>query len=306
MTTAARSVLFVDLDGTLVLDNSFHRFLLAMWRHGGIGSRVRLLGAAGERVLRRRVDPRVQMKRRALTAFSRTSQRRRAAIVGDVVDELCATVSAPVAAEVDRWRRRDAMVVLATAAPDCYAEPFAERLGLDGVIATPTVVDADWSEALGAIKRDRCLAWLQARGAVGAEIGVITDHVDDAALLGLADRAWVQGAGREFDAIHRVVNHDAAVAFIDVESAQAGGGVWLWFDDRPSGPHDVWEVRTILSKHRYALLYVGDGVWRRVQPGDGLQDAVLRSDCPRPPSTRERLAVAVRRRAVRDRLGVFH
>lgn len=303
--TAAERVLFVDLDGTLTLDNSFHRFLIALWRHGSRDARRRILVALTERALRRGAKGRVRMKRRVLLAYGQMPTAPKAATRTAVVADVTRTASDPVLEVVDAWRRSGGSVVLATAAPDCYARELADAFEMDDLVATPAVVAEGWVETLGAEKARRCKEWLR-DNAPDASVGVITDHLDDVPLLRHADHVWIQGTQRDVDALGPGVAAALSVDLIDVESAEDGGGIWLWFDDRPSGPHDVWETRTILSKHRYGLLYVGGGRWSRVRPGDDLGPAVERRHCPRPPSTRERLLIDLRRRVVRDRLGVFH
>lgn len=303
--TPANRILFVDLDGTLTLDNSFHRFLIAIWRLGGWRARGGLFLAASERLIRRDSSGRVRMKRRVLLAFGRVPDDSRAAVVQAVIDDVTRTLSEPVLRVVERWREAGGDVVLATAAPDCYAQQIASDLDFRDVIATPTDVSESWVEVLGTEKAERCVDWL-AVNAPRATVGVITDHLDDVPLVGRADTVWVQGTARDLEAIRVGGRGPFAAELIDAESPQEGGGMWLWFDDRPSGPHDVWEVRTILSKHRYGLIYIGSGRWVRVRAGDDLGVAVQRRNCPRPPSTKDRLSIDLRRRAVRDRLGVFH
>ena len=303
--TGADRVLFVDLDGTLTLDNSFHRFLIALWRHGGPGTRLRILAGFGERVIRRGGHSRVRMKRRALLAYGALSPAAKIATRTAVVGDVTRTLSGPVLDIIQCWRRSGGRVVLATAAPDCYSSDVVDAFEFDDLVATPTLVTKDWTETLGVEKARRCREWLTVN-APAASVGVVTDHVDDAPLLGDAHFGWVQGSQHDVDKLASRVAPGVRIELIDVETAEDDGGIWLWFDDRPSGPHDVWEIRTILSKHRYALMYVGDGRWSRVRPGDDLEAAVKRRHCPRPPATRERLLIMLRRGVVRDRLGVFH
>lgn len=300
-------VLFVDLDGTLVLDNSFHAFLRSNWELGGRGMRMKLLRTTAMRTSTRR--DRVDMKRRVLMAFAELDDARRHRVVTDTLRQMSSTLSKPVVDLIQRWQEADEPVVLATAAPDCYASPFADSLGLTDCLATPGMVGPGWVELFGSAKADRCRQWVAENSAGsnrGATISVVTDHLDDLPLLSLAQQATIQASPEMFSVIQRQLPPGIGVEQLDPVSKQPGGGIWLWFDDQASGPHDQWEVRTILSKHRYALMYCGEGTWRRVRPGDALATAVLRLDCPTPPATRTRAAVAMKRSAIRDRLGVYH
>ena len=68
-----KGVLFVDLDGTLVLENSFHTFLRAAWQHGGSRLRLQFMLAVLLRATGRGIHARLAMKRRVLSAFANTS-----------------------------------------------------------------------------------------------------------------------------------------------------------------------------------------------------------------------------------------
>lgn len=300
-------VLFVDLDGTLLLDNSFHLFMWSLWLKGGSRLRMRLVKAAFVRLLTRR-DPRVRMKRSILHAYFRSPEDRRQAVIKHTLAKMNPTVSRPVLERVSSYREKGWHAVLATAAPECYARPFAEILGLDDCLASPEVEFPDsWFELFGSRKAEACRAW--AAGFAErepVEIAAITDHPDDLPLLQLASHVVIQAPSADAAALIGVLPERVSHEQIDPVGVDQIGGMWLWINDSPSGPFDEWEVRTILSKHRYALLYRSDLSWRRALPGQSLHDAATRLDCPRPPDARVRVSVAARRFIVRDLLGVYH
>ena len=64
------ALVFCDLDGTLVLDNSFHIFLARFWAEGWLPQRWALLKALLPRAFGRFSGGHAGMKRRALLAFS--------------------------------------------------------------------------------------------------------------------------------------------------------------------------------------------------------------------------------------------
>ena len=157
----AREVTFVDLDGTLVLDNSFHIFTWALLSEGSWAVRRRLFWAFGRRLLR--THNRVAMKRALLAAYASAPARVREAIVSRTLASLRRTLSAPVLAHIQA-RRELGPVVLATAAAESYARPFAAELGLDDCIVVHTP-DATFVARRGdenAIKR--LVAQLKERG----------------------------------------------------------------------------------------------------------------------------------------------
>ncbi|MDO3400736.1 HAD family hydrolase [Mycolicibacterium neoaurum] len=300
-------VLFVDLDGTLILDNSFHLFLWAIAVNGDLRLRGALFRAFGMRLLAR-ASGRESMKRAVLRAFSSADKRQQQAIVSYTLAKMSSTVSRPVMQHVTSYRNDGWRVVLATAAPCCYARPFAVSLGFDDCLASPEPVAArEWKELIGARKADACLAWAHRHSeGTTSEIATITDHLDDLPLLKWSSQVVIQASKADADLLIGELPDAPAIKRIDPVAQDNHGGMWLWINDAPSGPHDIWEVKTILSKHRYALLYRADSNWGRVEAGHSLGDAALRSDCPRPPSARERLVVAGHRVLVRDVLGVYH
>jgi hypothetical protein len=241
-----------------------------------------------------------------LSAFCNTSPVDQDRIVTATLARMRMTLSSPVMARIDGWRAKGGDVVLVTAAPDCYARPLAEELRLTDCLSTPTRVGPNWRELSGSAKADACRRWLELREDIAGEIGVITDHQDDLDLLRLADRAIVQGSTRAFAHIASALGPDVDLAHLDTVSSQDGGGIWLWFDGRPSGPHDRWETKTIMSKHRYALIYTDEGRWERLRPHIDLAKAVRRLDCPETPSVKTQMTIALKRKVIRQQLGIFH
>lgn len=300
-------VLFVDLDGTVVLDNSFHLFLWSIWVHGGTKLRMVLLRAALARLIRVS-DGRMRMKRSVLHGFAQAGAGRQSAVVRHTLAKMSRTVSQPVLARTAAYRDDGWLVVLATAAPECYARPFAEILGFDDCLATPPVTDPEeWVELIGMRKAQACRAWAEAlAGSNSAEVAAISDHREDLPLLQMASRVVIQAPPDDAEWLMSGLPDGTLIDQIDPVNGDENGGMWLWINDRPSGPHDSWEVRTILSKHRYALLYRDNARWSRVLPGHSLERAALRAECPRPPAVRDRMSVAARRIVIRDILGIFH
>lgn len=300
------ALVFCDLDGTLVLDNSFHIFLARFWAEGWLPQRWALLKALLPRAFGRFSGGHAGMKRRALLAFSLQDSDWRSMVIASTLAGLTTTRSEPIERALLHWRAQGARIVLATAAPELYARPLADAMGVE-CFASPAEVGSDWQELLAERKAEACRHQIEATP--GAHVVVLTDHPDDLPLLSMADTAVLQASAAGFARISAALNARAATCrleHVDPTAPQEGGGQWLWLDDRPHGPLDLWETRTILSKHRHALLYIGGGKWRRVGPGQSLADAALRRECPLPPSSKHRLVAYLRRRLMRDWLGIFH
>jgi phosphoserine phosphatase len=307
-------VVFCDLDGTLVLDNSFHIFLASAWSLSGLAARFGLAARLAPRALGRAGGGHGAMKRRALVWFWQQKSSMRDAIVQHTIERLHYTLSQPVVALLDNLRQQGARIVLATAAPNIYAERMQTLIKAEACLATPSRPNPDWAELLGEAKARACRRWLneQVGDESAPQVTVVTDHPDDLPLLRLADHAVLQGSARTIEQIETMLRtypdgKQTQITKIDVLSGHdTGGGYWLWFDDRPAGPLNDWEMKTILSKHRHARLYVGAGLWQAIGPGQSFAAAVRRRDCPRPPSSRARLAIHLRRRLLRDWLGLYH
>lgn len=294
----------MDLDGTLVLGNSFHEFLGGLWRYGGWITRYRLLVIALRRVLIRGRGGRQLMKFRVVRLYLTLTPARALDVVSATVEACLSQVSQPVRELLRTRATAGWKVVLATAAPASYADVLAARFEMDGCLASPQPGRPE-DELIGERKAAAVRGWIKEAGLVDVPLLVVTDHIDDLPLLAAADEIALHCPAAERVAIEAELGRSATHG-LDPLAPQVPGGLWLWFDDRASGPHDVWETMTILSKHRYALLYVGSGCWQRVQDGSSLSSGVQRTSSPRPPSPRQRIGIQSRRRLVRDRLGVFH
>lgn len=302
------TVVFCDLDGTLVLSNSFHVFIAEMWKGCRGRRRLELVAILATRLPGSVLGGHSGMKRRLLEWVGRQPQDWQAAITERTVEALRPTLSQPVMARLADYREKKAVIVLATAAPLIYAGDIAAIAGADEVLAT-TAQRGVFTELIREAKADACAAWMARRGGrhVFRRVVAITDHADDLPLLRMADHVVLQCTRTRRQGILDALRPTGKTTdFIDPVEAEEGGGYWLWFDDRPVGPLDRWEVRTVLSKHRHARLYAGRNAWRRIGPGEPLEPAVLRRDCPLPPPMRHRLGYAICRRVLRDWLGIFH
>lgn len=297
------SVIFVDLDGTLILDNSYSIFLIQCLSCGSPGLR-RKIGWIVARRLTGSVD-RVEMKRRVLLAFATEPEPTRQRILQRTVAQMRRTLSVPILEMIDGYRDAGARIVVATAAPDLYVGPFCAALDIDDFISTSSSIDPKWHENFSSKKAVTCSQWLL-ENAPSAPVIVATDSCDDLQLAELASTVVFQGPAERYTRFAQALPATIPIIHIDSSASQAGGGYWLWFDDGPSGPHDQWEVRTILSKHRYALVYRERGGWGRVASSRRLASASRRVTCPIPPPLGQRLAASARHRFVHDFLRLTH
>ncbi|CCF18770.1 conserved hypothetical protein; putative Phosphoserine phosphatase [Pseudorhizobium banfieldiae] len=305
---AVTGVVFCDLDGTLVLGNSFHSFLLASWRTAGALQRAQLAHQLALRAFGSRGGGHAGMKRRVLRWFSGLQEREKAEIVERTLSEMRSMVSQPVSNMLKDLRAEGHVVVLATAAPTIYAIPFASSFGFDECLGTlGTETNAVWFELVGERKAQACRQWLSRTfGPCPPAVTVITDHPDDLPLIEIAETIVIQARQEIFEKISGAATGTQAFQLIEPGRVDERGGYWLWFDDRAVGPIDWYEVKTVLSKHRYCLGHVGNGLWQRIVPGMDLAAFGKSVDIPPPPPVRQRVTINAKRRVLRDWLGIFH
>lgn len=282
-------VVFVDLDGTITLENTFHTFLLSSWRHGPARLRAVLVSALMRRVIVRSYD-RVCMKRDILLAVDECDSRD--AITADVITRLMANLSVPIMARLEHYRSQEWLVVLATAAPDMYAEAVADQLALDGCLCTPTYqAEGVWTEVSGVAKRAACEDWLAQNGLALTARAAMTDSVDDLPMLALCHEVTLQGSPRQLARIRASLRPDVPVQEFDTESSQPGGGYWLWYEDGTQGPFEGMAMKSVVRARRsHAMIYVEPGVWvaaRRLRSRS--RSPIARLSSPRPPSPFQRL-----------------
>lgn len=130
------------------------------------------------------------------------------------------------AACIARDRAEGYRLLMATAAPEFYADAIADALGFDAIVASRHQRDAggNWLPRLGGPncygkeKARRVAEWLATNAPDGAaHIRAYSDHVSDAPTFALASEAWLVGRGDKF--VRLAAKHGWRVA--DFENAAA-------------------------------------------------------------------------------------
>ena len=301
MSEKSDRLVFVDLDGTLLLANSFHMLLEAIVTVRPAGWAPALL-----RFFARRAAPgagaRTAAKARIIGYLDELGSDESDELRCRLLEQMQCVISEPVLQIVREEQERGATVVLATAAPFWYAAPASERLGFDAVLAT--TASSPFVELGGEAKAAACREMIRSAGQPGTSVHVITDHPDDCPLARLADELTVHGPANSVATKRLCQATDGVVGVVDPVGSESGGGIWLWVEGRFSGPLSPWDVCLAMTKNRYALIF--DGGWRRLRSKDDVAQARLRIRAPSAPSARERGALALRRLFVRRWLRIFH
>jgi putative phosphoserine phosphatase / 1-acylglycerol-3-phosphate O-acyltransferase len=191
--TSPRAAAFFDLDRTLLRGASGEVFAGAMRTAGLVGPDpipgeqlvYRLFNAIGETL------PSMALARQAVSLARGRSQASVAAAAAGVADELVAMVQPFAETAFAAHRAAGRPIVLATTTPYDLVKPFADRLGLDDVVATRYGVSADgtydgtldgpfvWSAG----KLAAITAWAERNGVDLTESYAYSDSVYDTPML---------------------------------------------------------------------------------------------------------------------------
>lgn len=196
----------IDLDGTLLLGNSFERYYFFLLRRafqeGRLLCLLRLLALLLGRKLR--FYSHSCFKQRVLMQKGLDEQQ-----LQIFVDTLVKEVNPEVLELYKDYRSRDYYTCLATAAPLVYARIIGDKFGFDAVCATASVngnyADGSWVENI----RENKLAYVDsflARKGVSIDV-VITDHHDDLPLIKRAKESSIMVAPSA-ETIRFLVQHE--------------------------------------------------------------------------------------------------
>jgi len=174
----------VDLDGTFIARNSFQEFYKAAILHAAaladISLFVRLLRNFICRKFRR--ISHAELKRRTLALYCGAES---SALIQAFSKKMCGWVDVEVVNRLREYSRRGYGIILSTAAPWLYVEPFLSRQDIEfaGVVATKAPCAEGWQENVGEAKARETCKYLRSKG-WSLDI-LMTDHHDDLPLLAI-------------------------------------------------------------------------------------------------------------------------
>jgi len=181
-TNLDKNVTVVDLDGTLMCVNTFHKwmqrlFLLCLKR-GYLFDMLKLLLIIFLRAIKQ-ID-------HAAMKFSilEISQKR---VSSSDISHFVNTLHRHVNHHILHTRHDGQQIyILATAAPRLYAEEIAKRYHFDYVIATENTSKQPWKENLKETKKENLLKLLALYAPNSKFVTLYTDHHDDLPLMKIA------------------------------------------------------------------------------------------------------------------------
>jgi HAD superfamily hydrolase (TIGR01490 family) len=187
-----------DLDGTITRGDTLKLFLKFSWRHGPTRPWLAAGLPRAMRIARQDVARRGEFKALVLAMLHGGRSRARLAAIADafVARVLADQVKPGARAALARHRAAGHRLLLATASPDLWVEPFARAENFDAVLCTRLAWTADDRFAgrldgpnlLHAAKRDGVVAWMAQHAGGVAPHAAYTDHHHDLPMLLLADR----------------------------------------------------------------------------------------------------------------------
>ena len=196
MTSGAKDVLLVDLDGTLLRGNSFH-----MWLKYIVTGGLKTVAATPRWRCRFNVLLFSAMRFSRLldhAAWKRLVQKAWAAAMdvsrdpaGELdgfLSDLKVRIDRNLLSEIHEAQANQTIAVLTTAAPAEYANVLAENLGFDAIVATPRGDSAHWCHNIGTVKKHRTLALLKDRRWHARRRILYTDHLDDLPLMAESEK----------------------------------------------------------------------------------------------------------------------
>jgi phosphoserine phosphatase len=169
----------IDLDGTFVSVNTFHHWmrytLITSLKKREIGAAFGILRITLLRLFKRVTH--AQMKHSVLRISETLMHESEIEAFIDTLDPYINTNLRQLLAEGSYT------TILATAAPQIYAEILGRRYGFDHTIATPPTTVTPWKENLREAKRDSLFTLLEKCGRAPHIDLLYTDHHDDLPLM---------------------------------------------------------------------------------------------------------------------------
>lgn len=185
-----KQAIAIDLDGTLIMGNTFHDYLSFCGKKALACCRFDLCLVILWMVLLRklRLVSHARMKRVLLSETSVFfSQKGRLEIF---VEEELQQLNPKVMAQIEAFRKQGFALALVTAAPVSYAQEMADRLCFDACLATPlpsSLQQEMWQENKAEKKVEALQQWLVSEDLQLS--AVITDHTDDLPLAQAASES---------------------------------------------------------------------------------------------------------------------
>jgi len=172
----------IDLDGTLLRTNTFHKWMLFLLKKSFFKypqDSLKLIYIASLRLSKQITH--TQMKYKVLQISEAQHFKK-------YIDDFVGTLDIYLNNEVLKFVKNDNTInILATAAPELYANKIADIYGFEYCLATPSTNNKQWYENIREKKKNTLLTLMNSMKIDKVDI-VITDHHDDIPIMKLANQ----------------------------------------------------------------------------------------------------------------------
>jgi len=174
-----KKIVVIDLDGTLIKSNSFHKWILFMLKKSFFRNRMDFLKLSFIVVKRAfKLITHTQMKYNILKISEKKCY------VSEV-DEFIFSLEKDINENVLEIIDKNNINILATAAPEIYAKKFAEKLKFNFWSTTPNTYTNKWFENIRQNKAISLQKILERLGRERCDL-VVSDHSDDYEIMKLS------------------------------------------------------------------------------------------------------------------------
>lgn len=182
-----KTLLIIDLDGTFVSVNTFHKWMKFLFseevKNFHLISLLKILNIAFLRLIKS--ISHTQMKFRILKLCE---QRISPQQITHFVDTLEPYINQNI---LHKMQDVSARTILATAAPVLYAKAIQKKYHFDDVIATAYTHEKEWKENIKEEKKNNYLKIIEIYHLKPKEVILYSDHHDDIPLMKLSDFTYL-------------------------------------------------------------------------------------------------------------------
>jgi len=172
-------IVVIDLDGTLLDTNTFHKWLLFLFKKSLIKNPIDSVKIVS--TILWRLSKKISHKEMKYKILKISEKSYYQGYLIEFVESISKYLNKNV---FNYLQDKNSIYILATAAPDLYASHIAKKYNFDHCIATPSTDIEPWDENIRIEKQKNLKLLLESLKVEKANI-VITDHHDDIPILAL-------------------------------------------------------------------------------------------------------------------------
>lgn len=188
-----KNILIIDLDGTFVSVNTFHKWMIFLFKEEvkkfHFTSVINILKIIALRLIKS--ISHAEMKFRILQTSQKVIEEQQ---IHTFINTLDPFINKHI---IDKLQEKTGISILATAAPLFYAKKIKEKYHFDHVIATPPTTETPWKENIREEKRKNLMLLLKSHSLNNNVSILYTDHHDDLPLMQFSDYTYLVNASEK-------------------------------------------------------------------------------------------------------------